>query len=56
MILRGSPGYRLRAHMADALRDHDPELGKMRPKRVRQHRLLPDQQLGIQAISITWRF
>ena len=30
--------------MPDALRDDDPELGKMRPKRVRQHRLLPDQQ------------
>src|SRR5262245_23904164 len=32
------------AHMSDALRDHDPELGKMRPKRVCQHRLLPDQE------------
>ena len=31
------------AHMPDALRDDDPE-GKMRPERVRQHRLLPDQQ------------
>ena len=30
--------------MPDALRDHDPELGKMRPECVRQHRLLPDQQ------------
>ena len=32
------------AHMPDALRDHDPELRKMRPERVCQHRLLPDQQ------------
>ena len=32
------------AHMPDALRDHNPELRKMRPERVRQHRLLPDQQ------------
>ena len=32
------------AHMADALRDHDPKLRKMRPKCVRQHRLLPDQK------------
>jgi hypothetical protein len=31
-------------HMPDALRDHDPELRKMRPERVCQHRLLPDQQ------------
>ena len=30
------------AHMPDALRNHDPELGKMRPARVCQHRLLPD--------------
>jgi hypothetical protein len=30
--------------MPDALRDHDPELRKMRPERVCQHRLLPDQQ------------
>src|SRR5450631_1972033 len=30
--------------MPDALRDHDLELGKMRPERVRQHPLLPDQQ------------
>jgi hypothetical protein len=26
------------------LRDHDPKLRKMRPERVRQHRLLPDQK------------
>ena len=32
------------AHMPDALCDHDPEHRKMRPKRVCQHRLLPDQQ------------
>jgi hypothetical protein len=32
------------AHMPDALRDHDPKLRKMRPERVRQHRLLPDQR------------
>lgn len=32
------------AHMPDALRDHDPKLRKMRPERVRQHRLLPDQK------------
>ena len=31
-------------HMPDALRDHDAKLRKMRPERVRQHRLLPDQQ------------
>ena len=30
--------------MPDALHNHDPELGKMRPERVRQHRLLPDQK------------
>ena len=30
--------------MPDALRDHDPKLRKMRPERVRQHRLLPDQK------------
>jgi len=32
------------AHMPDALHNHDPELGKMRPERVCQHRLLADQQ------------
>jgi hypothetical protein len=30
--------------MPDALHNHDPELGKMRPERVCQHRLLPDRQ------------
>ena len=30
--------------MPDALRDHDPEFRKMRPERICQHRLLPDQK------------